>query len=262
LSKKSERSRHRREVRAFHKREWEGQDQFWKARAAEREPPPADAERYRPTDATPVSLAPSELEALAEVIAQAIGLKEDPPARKTLPAPGARKVRKPETAPEPEPTEMRGAEIADRWSDVSILLRRAQRPKDSTTETGAERRMRADARRELLARSRRGDDPDRRIGIFLHKEMQRILQADEPSKALRLFQARPGRGHREKYEWHDHDIAVAVEERVARGITVARAVEQVAVTRWPHLGVRHIRKIYYRHRRAARADLALRFEKG
>jgi hypothetical protein len=161
------------------------------------------------------------------------------------------------------------------WDEVTILLTQAQRPKSAMTEAGADRRRRAAAVEELIALLRPPDknpdekpdkNPDkriqerdaRRILHFLRNEGLRILLADDPFKALRLFLGRPGRGHREKPEWQDHNIAVAVEKRVARGLTVERAVEQVAETRQPHLGVHHIRKIYYRHRQAAKADLDLR----
>jgi hypothetical protein len=243
LSKTPERSRRH---RAFFKREWKRQRQALKALAAERESPPAEAERYRPTDAVPVSPEPSEFEALADVISQALGLKEDPRSDKS------RKVRKLEPASEP-----RGAGVADTWSEVTILLAGAQRPKDSTTEKGGARWRRAVAVQKLLSRFR-GGDPDRRILHFLREEGLRIVLADNSFKALRLFLGRPGRGHREPPPWRDHDIAVAVKERVARGLTVEQAVEQVATTTKPRLSVSRVRRIYYDHRREAEADLDLR----
>jgi hypothetical protein len=238
----------------FFKREWESQDQLLKAWAAEREredPPPADAEGHRPTYATPISLAPSEAEALAEAISQAIGLKQEPPARKTLPAQRARKSRK------RAPPEKRGEEIPDTWSDVTIDLRRAQLPKDSTTETGAERRMRNATVRKLIALLR--PPPDKRIPKrdaqrilnFLLWEGLRIVRADDPVKALSLFLGLPGRGGREKPEETYHDIAIAVVKLVAGGMKVRRAVKQVAETRQPHLSVSRVRDIYYRHRKLA-----------
>jgi len=51
-----------------------------------------------------------------------------------------------------------------------------------------------------------------------------------------------------------HDVqrlAVAVAKLVTSGMTVARAVKQVAETRQPHLSVSRVRDIYYRHRKLA-----------
>ncbi|HKF61021.1 MAG TPA: hypothetical protein VKB42_06655 [Dongiaceae bacterium] len=146
-----------------------------------------------------------------------------------------------------------------------MLLTYARLPKSATTEAGADRRRRAAAVQELIALLRH---PDKRIWErerdmqrilrFLREEGLSIVLADDPFKALRLFLGLPGRGHREQPPWRDHDIAVAVEERVAGGLTVERAVEQVAETTRPRLSVRRVRRIYYDHRRAARAELAER----
>jgi hypothetical protein len=253
--------------RAFFKREGKRQDQALKALAPELGLPPAEAERYRPTYATPINLVPSEFEALSDFISQALGLKEDPRARK------ARKVRKPEPESESEPTCERGEGIADTSSDVTIFLTRAQRPKDSTTEKGADRRMRAAAVRELIALLRWPDKRIRerdaqRILHFLCWEGLRIVLADDPFKALRSFLALPGRGARGHPEHRNLNIAIAVQERIAadrdrkaKGERIGRAVvkraiaEVAAATKMEET---RIHDIYYAHRTAAKADLEIR----